>query len=122
MTRQVRSKETSESKPPMNCRKRIVDVKTRGDADSGISAGGVLKTGPCGVRLEGGVNLDQALVWNRRTCRSDVKGDGRAGGPREAQRTDAGHRGRMARSRDEGSVMALDRRGHGVQLLAAANR
>ena len=28
-----------------------------------------------GVRHEGGVNLDQALVRNVRTCRSDAKGE-----------------------------------------------
>jgi hypothetical protein len=99
----------------VNCRKRIVDVKTRGGGYSGTSAGGALETGPCGVRLEGGVNSDQALTWNRRTCRPDAKGDGRAGDPREALSTDAGHRGRTARSRVEGAVMALDRRGCGVQ-------
>jgi hypothetical protein len=118
----VRSKETSESEPPMNCRKRIVDVRTGGGGHPGISAGGVLKPGPRGVRLEGGVTLDQALTWNRRTCRLDAKGEGRAGDPRKAQSTDARHRGRMARSRDEGAVMALDRRGRGVQPSAAVNR
>ena len=121
-SRQVRSKETSESEPPMNCRKRIVDVRTGAGGRSGMSAGGVLKPGPRGVRLEGGVNLDQALTRNRRTCRPDAKGDGRAGHPCEAQRTDAGHGGRTARSRDEGAVMALDRRGRGIQPPPAANR
>ena len=118
----MRSKETSESEPPMNCRKRIVDVGTGAGGRSGIGVGGVLKPGPRGVRLGGGVNLDQALMRNRRTCRSDAKGDGRAGHPCEAQSTDAEHRGRTARSRDEGAVMALDRRGCGVQPSPAANR
>src|SRR5437868_10919781 len=106
----------------MNCRKRIVDVETGAGGRSEKSAGGVLETGPRGVRLEGGVNLDQALTRNRRTCRPDAKGDGRAGHPCEAQSTDAGHRGRMARSRDEGAVTALDRRGRGVQPSLAANQ
>lgn len=114
--------ETSESEPSMNCRKRIVDVRTGAGGRSGMSAGGVLKPGPRGIRLEGGVNVDQALMRNRRTCRPDAKGDGRAGDPCETQSTDAGHRGRMARSRVEGAVMALDRRGHGIQPSAAANR
>jgi len=118
----VRSEETSESEPPMNCRKRIVDVGTGAGGRSGISAGGDLKTGPHGVRLEGGVTSDQALTGNRRTCRPDAKGDGRVGDPRKAQRTDAGHRGRTARSRGEGAVMALDRRGRGVQPPRAVNR
>ncbi len=87
-----------------------------------MSLGGVLKPGPSGTRLEDGVNLDQALAWNGRTCRSDAKGAGRAGNPREIQSTDAEHRGRTVRSRDEDAVMALDRRGCGVPPWRAANR
>jgi hypothetical protein len=83
---------------------------------------GVLKPGSGGTRLIGGVNLDQALTWNGRTCRSDAKGTEQAGGPREVQCTDAEHRGRTARSRVEGAVMALDRRGCGVQFRRATNR
>ena len=86
-----------------------------------MSMGGALKSGPCGIRLEGGVNLGQALLRNRRTCRPDAKGDDRSGNPRKVLSTDAGHRGRTARSRDEGAVMALDRRGCGVQPLLPAN-
>jgi hypothetical protein len=98
------------------------DVKTRGGVHPGTSQGGVLKPGPDGIRLIGGVNLDQALTRNGRTCRSDVKRTDRAGSPREVQSIDAGHRGRTARSRVEGAVMALDRRGCGVQLWRAANQ
>ena len=101
----------------MNCRKRTVDVETGGGDHSGTSKGGDLKTGSCGIRLEGGVNLDQALIWNVGTCRSDVKGASRAGDPRKALSTDAEHGDRTARSRDEGAVMALDRRGCGVHAL-----
>ena len=111
----MRSRETSESEPSMNCRNRTVDVETGGGGRSGNSQGGDLKSGPGGIRLEGGVNLDQALAWNVGTCRPDVKGASRAGDPRQTLSTDAGHRDRTARSRDEGAVMALDRRGCGVQ-------
>jgi len=120
--RQVRSRETSESEPSMNCRKRTVDVETGGDGHFGTSKGGDLKTGSCGIRLEGGVTLDQALIRNVGTCRPDAKGASRAGDPRQALSTEAGHRGRTARSRDEGVVMALDRRGCGVQSWQAANQ
>jgi hypothetical protein len=89
---------------------------------SGTSAGGVLKPGPRGIRLGGGVNSDQALLRNVGTCRSDVKGDVQAGGPRKDQSTDAEHRGGAARIRDEGVVMALDRRGCGIQPTQAVNR
>jgi hypothetical protein len=101
-----------------HCRKRTVDVETGDGGQSGISKGGDLKPGPCGIRLEGGVNLDQALIRNVGTCRFDVKGASRAGDPREALSTDAEHRDRTARSREEGAVMALDRRGCGVHALA----
>ena len=102
----------------MNCRKRIVDVETGGGDHSGTSKGGDLKPGPGGIRLEGGVNLDQALARNVGTCRPDVKGASRAGDPRQALSTEAGHRGRTARSRNESTVMVLDRRGCGVSVLA----
>lgn len=114
----MRFRETSESKPPMNCRKRIVDVETGIGGHSGISVGGDLKTGPCGIRLEGGVNLYQALVRNVRTCRSNAKEASRAGNPREALSTDGEHRDRTARSREESTAMVLDRRGCGVSALA----
>lgn len=97
----------SESEPPMNCRKRIVDVETGDGGHSGTSKSGDLKTGPYGIRLEGGMNPDQALTRNVGTCRTDVKGASRAGDPRQALSTDAGHRDRTARSREEGAVMAL---------------
>jgi len=78
---------------------------------SGTSSGGALEPGPSGTRLGGGVNPDQALLRNAGTCRPDAKGlsrkadQGQAGGPRESQSTDAGHRGGAARSRGEGPVM-----------------
>ena len=97
-------------------------VGTGNGGRPGISLSGDLKPGSCGTRLEGGVNLDQALAWNVGTCRSDAKGAGRAGNPRKALSTDAGHRGRTIHSRVEGAVMALDRRGCGVQSWQAANR
>lgn len=79
----VRSGETSASKPPMNCRNSIVDVETGIGGHSGISAGGVLKPGPRGIRLEGGVNPDQALARNVGTCRRDAKGTIQVGQPGE---------------------------------------
>jgi hypothetical protein len=120
---QVRSEETSASEPLMTCRNSLDDVETRGMVvASGTSAGGVLETGPRGIRLGGGVNSDQALLWNAGTCRPDAKGDVQAGDPRKGQSTDARHRGGAVRSRDEGSVMGLDRRGCGMQPRQAVNR
>ncbi len=122
-SRQVRSGETSASEPLMTCRNPYVGVETRGRvASPGRSSGGALRPGSSGARLGGGVNPDQALLWNVGTCRPDVKGDARAGGPREGQSTEAGHRGGAARRRDEGPVMGPDRRGCGVLPGRAANR
>src|ERR1700686_3121436 len=53
---------------------------------------------------------------------SDAKGEITSGSNREDQSTDAGRRGGAARSRDEGSVMELDRRGCVVQPRPWANR
>ena len=75
-SRQVRSEETSASEPLMTCRNSLDDVETRGKVVApGTSAGGALETGPRGIRLGGGVNSDQALLWKAGTCRPDVKGD-----------------------------------------------
>ena len=44
------------------------------------------------------------------------------GGPHEDKSTEAGHRDGATRSRVEGSVMGLDRRGRVVQLWPGVNR
>jgi len=107
----------------MTCRNSQDGVETGGMVvASGMSSGGALKPGPSGTRLGGGVNPDQALLRNAGTCRPDVKGEAQAGGPRESQSTDAGHRDGAARSRGEGPVMGLDRRGCSILLRQAANR
>ena len=76
---------TSESKPSMNGRKGIVDVKTEVSGHLGTSLGGALNPGPSGIRLEGGVIPRRALAWNVGTCRLDVKGNLQVGGPDEDQ-------------------------------------
>ena len=52
----------------------------------------------------------QALVRNMRICRSDVKGEAQVENP-QGESTNAEHRGGSARSRDEVSVMEMERRG-----------
>ena len=74
-----------------------------------------------GIRHVGSMIVTQALVWNVGTCRPDAKGDIQADNLRKDQRTDAGHRGGDARSRAEGPVMGLDRRGVVVRLLREHN-
>jgi len=77
---------------------------------------------PDGVRHEGGVNLLQALAWNVGTCRPVAKGEIQVGSPHKGERTDTGHRGGAACSRDEGSVMELDRRGCIIWLYSEVNQ
>ena len=67
------------------------------------------------------MTLVQALVWNVGTCRSDAKGEAQVEAPR-GERTNAEHRGGVARSSDEGAVMALERRRNTVQLYRKDNR
>jgi hypothetical protein len=67
------------------------------------------------------VTLIQALVRNSGTCRRDVKGEAQADGLRKGEITDAGHRGGATRSRDEGPVMGLDRRGGVARLCYVGN-
>src|SRR3954447_15491339 len=73
---------------------------------------GVPDDGPTGVRHGGGVTL--ASIRNVRTCRSDVKGAGQAGRPCKTLSTKAEHRGGVARSSEEGSVMGAGAKGRPV--------
>jgi len=68
-------KEASASEPLMRCRKDKDDVKTGGCCYSGISSGETCLLPGRGVRHKGGATLNQALVWNVGTCRSDDKGE-----------------------------------------------
>jgi hypothetical protein len=67
------------------------------------------------------VILNQAMVRNVGTCRPDAKGEIQADRIREDESTEAGHRGGVARSRVEGSVMELDRRSDVVRLYRVGN-
>lgn len=67
------------------------------------------------------MTLFQALVRNVGTCRPDAKGAIQAVSRRKDQSTNAGHRGGNARSREEGAVMALDRRGVVIWAYALGN-
>jgi len=119
--RQVRITKTNASEPLMTCRKTLRDVETGIETLSREAGGGVPVYGSTGVRHEGGVIVIQAWVRNVGTCRPDAKGDAQAGSPRERPSTEAGHRGGVAHSRDEGSVMGLDRRGGVVRSYRGGN-
>ncbi len=119
--RQVRIKKTNASEPLMTCRKTPSDVETGIETLSREGGGGLPVYGSTGVRHEGGVILIQAWVRNVGTCRPDAKGGAQAGSPRKRPSTKAGHRGRVARSRIEGSVMELHRRGGVVRSYRVGN-
>jgi len=55
------------------------------------------------------MNSIQALIWNMRTCCSDVKGEAQVETPR-GKSTEAEHRDGLARSSAEVSVMEMERR------------
>jgi hypothetical protein len=59
----------------MTCRNTISDVKTGGATFSWDQFGGGPEACPSGIRHVGGAKPDQALVWNVRTCRPDMKGE-----------------------------------------------
>lgn len=119
--RQVRIKKTNASEPLRMCRKNVRDVETGIETLSREAGGGEPVYGSTGVRHEGGVILIQAWMRNVGTCRPDAKGDAQAGSPRKRLSTEAGHRGGVARSRVEGSVMGPDRRGGVVRRDSVGN-
>jgi hypothetical protein len=119
---QVTIKKTNASEPLMKCRKTHNRRRNR-DRDSVPRIGLRARPARCstGVRHEGGVILMEAWVRNAGTCRADAKGEAQAGSPRKRLSTDAGHRGGVARSRGESSVMEPDRRGVVVRCYRVSN-
>lgn len=109
--RQVRFKETNASEPLMTCRNVFNRRRNRETTSIPGQGWGEPVDCPTGVRHEGGVTLIQALVRNVGTCRPDAKGETQADSIREGESTNAGHRDGVVRSRVEGPVMGLDRRG-----------
>src|SRR6266404_7624393 len=94
--------------------------KPWGDPSRGISSGDVLirpERHPACRRRE----AQPGSCTERENLSSDAKGEIASGSNCEDQRTDAEHRDGAARSRDEGSVMELDRRGCVVQPRSRAN-
>src|SRR5258707_8646604 len=94
--------------------------KPGGGHSSGISLGDALrlpKRHPAWRWRE----AQPGSCMERENLSSDAKGEITSGSNREGQSTDAEHRDGPARSRDEGSVMGLDRRGCVVQPRPWAN-
>src|SRR6266481_422240 len=75
ISRRVRLREASASEPSMKCRKRIRRCRNRGVTLPPGLARENPEACPSGIRHVGGAKLNQALVRNVRTCRSDAKGD-----------------------------------------------
>src|SRR6266516_1708142 len=73
--RQARLREASASEPSMKCRKRIRRCQNRGVTLPPGPARENPEACPSGIRHVGGAKLNQALVRNVRTCRSDANGD-----------------------------------------------
>ena len=94
---------------PMTCRDDRVASKPGGVMTLGIGRGVtclVPDWRPAYRRREHGSGFEE----EQENLSSRCEGRSASGGHHECQSTDAGHRGRDARSRDEGSVMGLDRR------------
>jgi hypothetical protein len=120
--RQVCLEETNASEPLMTCR-NVLNRRRNRDPDFYPASKGWEAPADCptGVRHEGGVTLRQASIRNTGTCRPDAKGETQAVSNREGLSTNAGHRGGDVRSREEGSVMVLDRRGVIIRLYPVGN-
>jgi hypothetical protein len=109
--------ETNASEPLMTCRNVFTDVETGiWSSIPRARVGGEPADCPTGVRHEGGVTLRQASIRNTGTRRSDGKGETQAVSHRKGLSTDAEHGGGDVRSREEGPVMGLDRRGVVIRL------
>ena len=66
---QVTSRERNESEP-LPCRKELDDVKTTVVRRSWDKAPTLPAYGRSGIRHTGGLNLEEAVVWNMRTSAS----------------------------------------------------
>jgi len=84
-SRQVGTRKTNASEPPMMGRKVSRRRRNRAGWLVRDGAQGVRAFCLGGVRPEGGVSLVRAAVWNVGTSIADAKGDGQAGGPRQAR-------------------------------------
>ena len=68
------------------------------------------------------MNLNQALVGNVGTCRSDDKGETQVGRTHEGKSTDAVHRDGLTHSSVEVPVMGMERRGWIIWSYCLANQ
>lgn len=108
--RQVGTVESNESEPLMTCRKRRDEVKTGGESLTRDKSGGDLLTAQMASGTKAARTQARLLcgTWEPVTpmLRERYKGK-----PPKYLSTDAGYRGGVTRSSEEGSVMRLERRG-----------
>ena len=112
--------ELNASEPLMTCRDDLNGVETGEECCPRDEVGAPIP-GTCFVphwrpayrRQERGPGFDEEQENPSSRC----EGRSSSGGHHESQSTEAGHGGRGVRSRDEGSVMGLDRRGTVVRPL-----
>lgn len=84
----------------MNSRKRMDDVETGSESLARDESGRDLPTYPDGVRLRGGVKLQQVLAWNVGTS-SVMRRENAKWKTHEAPSTEARARDGLARSSEE---------------------
>jgi hypothetical protein len=125
---------TSESEPPLTCRKLVDDIETRPIGGAWDEPGMAPVYCPGGVRHEGGVSTGQAPVRNMGTCRlaggrfmvtdlrlPGIPGKAPSGRIRKEPKPHARHRGGPPGSSDEGPVIGLERSGRAIQARTAVN-
>jgi len=94
------ARERRKTEPPMNSRKRMDGVETGTESLARDESGRHLPTYPDGVRLRGGVNLEQVLARNVGTSRV-MRRENAKWLTHEAPSTDARARDGLAHSSEE---------------------
>ena len=119
--RQVCAAKTNNIEPLMKGREKSICCRNHPIPLGVGQARGSPADCPGGSRPKGGVSAAQASIRNLGTFRADAKGAHQVDETHEMLSTDAAHRGGSVRSRDEGAVIALDRRGAVVEPCYAGN-
>ena len=111
---QIRTVESNANKPLMTCRKRRDDVKTGRESLARDKSGSNLLTGQMASGIKVARTRFRLLcgTWEPVTPMLREKHKERSS---KCQSTDAGYRGGVTCSSDEGSVMELERRGYPIR-------
>ena len=111
---QIRTVESNANKPLMTCRKRRDDVKTGRESLARDKSGSNLLTGQMASGIKVARTRFRLLcgTWEPVTPMIRKQRKERSS---KCQSTDAGYRGGVTCSSDEGSVMELERRGYPIR-------